>query len=125
MREGILYRSLPPDELIRTALSRRDLKDAPFLAPLRETDFSSEDFGAAFHGSLAPLPLSDEERGVLSDFSETLGKSDRESQLFACDEALCRLNELCKKASEEAKKQSRMWTSLGALGGAFAVILLI
>ena len=124
-REGILYRSLPPDEIVLTALRRKDLSKTPFLVSLSGEPITPNGFAAAFRKSLEPLPLRDTERDVLAAWGETLGKSDRESQIFACDEALCRLNELTRQAEEEAQKQSRMWTSLGAVGGALAVILLI
>ena len=108
-----------------TARGRKDLAETPFLVSLSSEPIPPTGFADAFRRSIEPLPLHDAERDVLLAWSETLGKSDRESQLFACDEALCRLNELQKEAEEEAGKQARMWTSLGAVGGAFAVILLI
>lgn len=120
-----MYRLLPPDEIVRMAAERKDLKDTPFIVSLRKTDFSAGEFSASFQKACEPLSLNENERAVLLSWSETFGKSDRASQLFSCDETLCRLKSFYDEAKEEANKKGRLYLSLGVLGGVFVAVLLI
>lgn len=124
-RDSIAYACLSPDEILRSAARRQDLKQAAFLQTIDPSAVASEGFSRPWSETLSPLPLKEEERGLLLSWGETLGKSDRESQLLSCDGVLCRLTELKNDALRDTEKQSRMWLSLGAIGGAFAVVMLI
>lgn len=124
-RESIAYLSMPPDRIIASATKRQDLKNAQFVQDLSRQNIADEGFYAPWSRAISVMPLKKEEAELLLSWGETLGKSDRENQLFACDIALNGLVQMKEVAEKETAKQGRMWMSLGAIGGAFAVILLI
>ncbi len=124
-RESIAYLSLPPDGIVAAASGRQDMKNVAFLRELAASDIASEGFLTPWSKALSSLPLNEDERALLLSWGAVLGKSDRDSQIFSCDGALCALEKFKNDAAAEASKQGRMWTSLGAIGGVFAVIMLV
>lgn len=125
VRDSIAYAALSPDEILRRAAGRQDLRGASFLEKLSPEEVAREGFSSPWHRTVASLPLKEEERELLLSWGESLGKSDRDSQLLNCDNALRRLTEWKQTASEETEKQRRMWLSLGVIGGAFAVVMAV
>lgn len=124
-RDSIAYRSLPLNEIILSASRRSDLKEAEFIQRLTQTDVNYESFEDAWSRACDDLPLKPAEREELLTFCAGLGKSDRETQLSVCDIALRNLTRYRQEAAAEGEKLSKMWLSLGAVGGAFMAIMLI
>ncbi len=122
-RDGIVYACLSPGELVQQAARRSDLKEVAFIKKMDGLLREERTFFEAWQETLSPLPLCDEERGILLTWGETLGKSDRDSQRLSCEGVMERLMEKKNRAFGETEKQCRMWLSLGAVAGAFAVVL--
>lgn len=125
IRDSIAYRSLPLNEIILLASHRSDFKEAEFIQELTQTDVDLEGFEIAWSRVCENLPLLPSEREELLVFCSGLGKTDRETQLSVCNSALENLTRYREKAAAEGEKLSKMWTSLGAVGGAFLAVMLI
>ena len=61
---------------------------------------------------------------ILNTLGSTLGKSDIDGQMNEINEFKERLNNQIKQAEEEKKKNSKMYKTLGTIGGLVIVILL-
>lgn len=72
----------------------------------------------------ADLPLSDEDRGLLAEFGQVLGRYDGESQQRALQALLDRLGEQVETARQTARRLVRVDVTLGVTAGLFCLILL-
>ena len=72
----------------------------------------------------ADLPLSDEDRGLLVEFGQVLGRYDGESQQRALQALLDRLGEQVETARQTARRLVRVDVTLGVTAGLFCLILL-
>lgn len=76
----------------------------------------------------ADLPLSDEDRGLLAEFGQVLGRYDGESQQRALQALLDRLGEQVETARQTARQTARRLVrvdvTLGVTAGLFCLILL-
>ena len=70
------------------------------------------------------LPLSDEDRGLLAEFGQVLGRYDGESQQRALQALLDRLGEQVETARQTARRLVRVDVTLGVTAGLFCLILL-
>jgi stage III sporulation protein AB len=69
------------------------------------------------------LPLKPEDWGLLINFGRTLGTTDREHQITAIRQTLGRLQHQTTGATEEWKKNERLYRYLGVAGGALVVLI--
>ncbi|HBR29573.1 MAG TPA: stage III sporulation protein AB [Firmicutes bacterium] len=69
------------------------------------------------------LPLKAEDWALLFDFGRTLGTTDREHQVTAIRQTLERLQLQTTGATEERKKNERLYRYLGVAGGALVVLI--
>lgn len=69
------------------------------------------------------LPLKAEDWALLIDFGRTLGTTDREHQVTAIRQTLERLHHQATGATEEWKKNERLYRYLGVAGGALVVLI--
>lgn len=125
IRDSIAYLSMPLNEIILSASRRADLKEADFIQKLKDMDIDRESFENVWSKVAEDLQLKPSEREELLTFCTGLGKTDRETQLSFCDITLRNLTRYKEEATKEGEKLSKMWMSLGAVGGAFAAIMLI
>ena len=72
----------------------------------------------------ADLPFSDEDRGLLAEFGQVLGRYDGESQQRALQALLDRLGEQVETARQTARRLVRVDVTLGVTAGLFCLILL-
>ncbi len=70
------------------------------------------------------LPLKEEDRRILSEAGQILGRYDGEDQRRALGGLLARLEEQAQEARSEEKRLFRVYTALGITAGLFCVILL-
>lgn len=70
------------------------------------------------------LPLTEDDRRVLSETGQILGRYDGEDQRRALAGLLARLEEQAHEARSEEKRLFRVYAALGAAAGLFCVILL-
>ncbi|MBS4881042.1 MAG: stage III sporulation protein AB [Firmicutes bacterium] len=75
-------------------------------------------------GREADLPLSDEDRGLLAEFGQVLGRYDGASQQRALQALLDRLGEQAETARQTARRLVRVDVTLGVTAGLFCLILL-
>lgn len=71
-----------------------------------------------------PLPLQEEDRRLLGEAGQVLGRYDGEDQRTALAGLLVRLEEQAQEARAEEKRLFRVYTVLGVTAGLFCVILL-
>lgn len=72
----------------------------------------------------AQLPIRPEDRRLLAETADVLGKYDEDSQRLAVRRLLVRLEEQIGLSREEAKRMGRVFGTLGVAGGLFCMILL-
>ena len=70
------------------------------------------------------LPLKEEDRRILSEAGQILGRYDGEDQRRALAGLLVRLEDQAQEARDEEKRLFRVYTALGVTAGLFCVILL-
>lgn len=70
------------------------------------------------------LPLTAEDRLLLEEAGDVLGRYDGERQRTALESLLLRLEEEVRLARDEARRMGRVYGALGVAGGLFLVILL-
>ncbi|MGB9885870.1 MAG: stage III sporulation protein AB [Moorellales bacterium] len=84
--------------------------------------------GEAWEAGLAALwavaPMDREEVAVLSDLGQGLGRGDREDQRKKLELARAQLQHLERTAAEVRARQTRVWQTLGFLGGVTIILLL-
>lgn len=95
-----------------------------FFAACREgmEESCSESWQAALEETT--LPLREEDRQILREAGEVLGRYDGESQRQALDGLLARLEENLHQAKEEEARLFRVYLALGITAGLFGCILL-
>lgn len=82
----------------------------------------AESWRTALEGTA--LPLTEEDRRILSEAGQVLGRYDGEDQRTALAGLLARLEEQAQEARGEEKRLFRVYTALGITAGLFCVILL-
>jgi len=85
----------------------------------------SSGFGVALQNTYREFGIDDDLYRTLSAFSESLGRSDAQTQTDMCDRIIERLNE-CKNARQESyANEKKLYSALGILAGALIVIILL
>lgn len=125
----ITYRK---DSLQKTFVKTADLKDCWFAdvltscsSLLEKNTAIEEAWNISIKRNLDVCPLHRNDLGILKDLSMGLGKSDTTGQKNIFEPALLRLNSALQDASDQEKKQGRMYRSLGIAAGLVIVILLL
>lgn len=89
----------------------------------------SLDAGTAWRKALTALkdsvPLDDTEFGLVADFGDQLGRSDREMQRAVLSMMKDKVRAMEERAGEAVETTGKLYRNLGALIGAAVVILLI
>ena len=86
---------------------------------------------AAFHAvwrqetEHLPTELTDRDRELIRQFGDGLGASDVAGQLALCEECGRRLEEQHEEARTQQREKSRLYGSLGLLGGLGAALLVV
>ena len=85
------------------------------------------DFHAVWRRETGRLPsgLSERDRQLMCQFGERLGTSDVAGQLRVCEEYGRRLEEQREQARTEQRDKSRLYGTLGLLGGLGAALLVL
>lgn len=73
---------------------------------------------------MTPLPLKEEDRQILRETGEVLGRYDGESQSQALEGLLARLEENLTQAKAEEERLFRVYLALGVTAGLFGCLLL-
>ena len=129
LQMDITYRK---DSLQKTFVKTADLKECWFsdlliscsdLLALHMT--IEEAWRTSIERSMAMCPLCCDDLEVLKDVAMGLGKSDTTGQSSVFEPALLRLTSALHEASEQEKKQGRMYRSLGISAGLVIVILFL
>lgn len=81
-------------------------------------------FSSAIDSVRLDLALKQADLEVLRDFGQTLGTSDRITQVQQIQVLLTQLDRLLAEARDSQKKNERMWQYLGVIAGLMIVILL-
>ena len=121
MKAMIRYQALPVADLIRHAAGGEDLECLSFLRPApNEEENAAEVIINRLSGCLYPddLPLAQE-------FFAGLGRTDVEGQTAHCELYETLLREQYDKTAEMVKEKGKLYYSLGGLGAAMCVILLL
>ena len=85
-----------------------------------------ESWAESWRAALAqtPLPLEEEDRCLLQEAGDVLGRYDGESQRQALTALVQRLTEQAQKARAATQRLFRVYVALGMAGGLFCVIML-
>ncbi len=122
---GIRCRGADVYELSR--IFRRDtgLSGLTFLNGLPECFEPGQDFRGQWQEALTQQELPDEERQLLAEFGDSLGKSDAEGQLSVIEGLKERLRRITVSREEAYSQKGRMYRSVGVLFGVMAGILVV
>lgn len=85
------------------------------------------DFHGAYRQAMSVLPraLKAPDRALIAEFGQGLGSGDLSGQLALCALTGERCAELLSSAVREAEQLTRLYLSLGAMGGICAAVLLL
>lgn len=114
--------------LIEEAESSSSCNRLGFLSTVRERFIASGNFPLAWKESVLewfPNYLKPEDKTLLLEIGDFLGGSDIDGQLSNLQIKMETASKLLHEAEEEKKRKSKLFRSLGVLGGAFAAILLV
>lgn len=110
-------------------LCESEFSDLFFLKKCRSSFENGESFRDAWKQSIAQCRLQScltrEDILSLQAFSDVFGVSDKDGQLANCDLYIESFKQRRAEAHEKSKNAMRLYTSLGALMGVFAVILFL
>lgn len=125
---SIRYKRETVLRLVEEAESSSSCRRLEFLSAVRERLLFSGDFPLAWRESVLEwLPdfLKPEDKAILLETGDFLGGSDIDGQLSNLQIKKEAASKLLDAAKEERKRKSKLFRSLGVLGGAFAAILLV
>ena len=98
-----------------------------FLGRIEE-EWKKEDylgFSRAWRTALAPLELTEEDKLVLAEVGNALGRFDAETQVAALDRTLSALERQQEAARSLEQKNAKLYRTLGLTAGVMAVILIL
>ena len=128
LQNKIKFMQLPLKEIfeqIGNISLKTNLKNIFLKCSLTLKNMKLEDsWKEAIKQERAFLNLKNEDVEILNTLGSTLGKSDIDGQMNEINEFKERLNNQIKQAEEEKKKNSKMYKTLGTIGGLVIVILL-
>lgn len=129
LQMDITYRK---DSLQKTFTKTADLKECWFSELIRNCGSLLQQnmtieaaWQKSIESKMAVCPLYHSDLEILNDMSIGLGKSDASGQKNVFEPALLRLTSALQEATDQEKKQGRMYRSIGIAAGLVIVILLL
>lgn len=126
-RSKICALDAPTKEIYR-GYENETLRGCGFLYALKKAEAESVYFDAftrAFDEISASLSLDGEAKTIIRSFGDIIGKSAQNEQLRLIDDVILRLEEKHKKLNDAAKRDAKMYQTLGFSLGAIIFILLL
>ena len=123
--EEIRFSAAPTQEWLRVLTQSGEFRRLTFLGAAATCPPS--DFHTVWRRETAHLPAELSERDVelIRQFGENLGTSDVAGQLSLCEEYGARLEEQREEARAQQREKSRLYGTLGLLGGLGAALLVV
>ena len=123
--EQIRFSAAPTQEWLRALSQSGEFRRLTFLQAAAICPPS--DFHAVWRRETARLPaeLTERDAELIRRFGESLGTSDIAGQLTLCEEYGARLEEQRDEARTQQREKSRLYGTLGLLGGLGAALLVI
>ena len=123
--EEIRFSAAPTQVWLRSLTQSGEFRRLTFLQAAATCP--SSEFHAVWRRETAHLPaeLTERDRDLICQFGENLGASDVAGQLALCEEYGGRLEEQRVQARAEQSEKSRLYGSLGLLGGLAAALLVV
>ena len=129
MEREIAFRLTPMPDLLEDLAGRMPPPVSVFFARCRAGlgGLGEKDLGLLWREGLeeVPMDLGPEERELLGELGDVLGRYDGEGQRAALERTRLALEETLRRAEEDKIRQGRMYGVLGLTAGAFLVIMLI
>ena len=120
LRQGIAYSQLPiADIVMRLPQKRYGLTDK--LSSCFDSNKSPKEVWDEISHSLRCAQI----EGIMMDLFDSLGASDRASQIKICDMTAEQLREIQQVFSEKIHVRSKLSRTIGLLAGAFLAIILL
>ncbi|MBD5143995.1 MAG: hypothetical protein HDT22_10380 [Ruminococcus sp.] len=119
----IRYQSLPLQELFAILSENPDYENFNFLKKLK---FSPEkSLEILWHDSIQESNLPLQAKQILQNLGHELGKTDTQGQLAVLELYQAQMQTACEQSFACCEKKSKLYQSLGWLGGAMLAILFI
>lgn len=129
MQTQIAYTMQPTDALLQHLCCVSEFASFSFVFYLKDAFFAGNTFSSAWKQALekyaADSALQNGEYDLLCAFGDSFGTTDREGQTANCAYYISRLSDLLTELRKNEKNASRLYVSLGTLGGLFLTILLL
>ncbi|MBR1554983.1 MAG: stage III sporulation protein AB [Oscillospiraceae bacterium] len=121
----IRYQRMTVYEIFSVLAERPDYRNLDLIQHLQKNDFYASSPEQLWNHALQESRLPDEAKQILQNLGSELGKSDMQSQLavlMLCQSQVQKALVSCEAGSE---KKSRLYQSLGWLGGAMLAVLFL
>nr|MDE6004465.1 stage III sporulation protein AB [Oscillospiraceae bacterium] len=119
----IRYQNLPLQELFSILEENPDYQDFNFLKKLKlSPEFSPE---IIWHEAIQESNLPSQAKQILQNLGHELGKTDTQGQLAVIALYQTQMQTACEQCRSGCEKKSKLYQSLGWLGGAMLAILFI
>lgn len=129
METQISYAMQPTDELLQYFCRMSEFATFPFVFLLKDAFFAGNSFSSAWQQALTKYTehstLQNDEIDLLRTFGDRFGTTDRAGQTANCTYYISRLTNLVTELRKNEKSASKLYASLGTLGGLFLTILLL
>ena len=129
MDTQIAYALQPTDALLRHLCSTAEFADFSFVFFLNDAFAKGNPFTSAWKEALkeygARSALKATDMDLLSAFGDGFGTTDKNGQTANCAYYISRLTELSGELKRNEKTATRLYLTLGTLGGLFLTILLL
>lgn len=124
----IEYESAEVNDIIHRFLKNNRLSELGFIKDIADEMKNICDLGIVWEKAVEKQQygfLDDDEKELIKDIGRKLGKSDISGQLNAIRYEKAEIEKMIRSAEEETCNKSKLYRSLGVLGGAFIIIMLI
>ncbi|MGN0519492.1 MAG: stage III sporulation protein AB [Candidatus Fimenecus sp.] len=129
IKTQIAYTMQPTDALLRYLCQTAEFTDFSFVFFLNDIFADGHPFTSAWKQALAKYTeqsaLQATDVDLLCAFGEGFGTTDKDGQIANCTYYITRLTEFVTELKKNEKNASRLYLSLGTLGGLFFTILLL
>ena len=119
----IRYQSLPLQELFVILAENPDYQNFDFLEKLKLTPEISPEM--IWHKSIQESNLPLQAKQILQNLGHELGKTDTQVQLAILELYQTQMQTACEQSRACCEKKSKLYQSLGLLGGAMLAILFV
>lgn len=124
----IEFESAEVNEIITYLTENKRLSELGFLRNISDKIDMHTDFGSLWENSVEYQQynfLTNEEKEFIKDIGRKLGKSDVSGQLNSIRYEKLEIEKMIRSADGDYCRKSKLYRSLGVLGGAFIVIMFI